>query len=508
VDRNFWVRLVPQMALIDDSTWYALVALGALVEHPVSTAFATNCEVDASLTLGYRRQALEWYGKGINASRKTGTSAINLMNTLLFAACELLQDRPLNGLQLIRQVFVLNEALWKGGSKSTEIQSVLLPVMIRALLPLATFGCPITTEQRALVTDFLRQLSTGSIIYSKVVALMTELYDLIYESQILCNSLAHDPKTKMNTVPSAPSPETLAEQSALLEGLLAWETQLRESKILDEIVGEERQFLAQLVAIYCTTYIKLSCILDTSLTKVDNYVTYFATLIDEAALTLSHRAAGDRTFAFDVSVAPCLFYAGWACREPRLRRRAVMLLEERAPRQEILWSATDCVNVLKRVVAYEEGSQTFEPRASDETPFPLPERRLPMSRVTDPQSLPAEFPDVQEKGVDGAPIGFWRVRNVAVDRGDDAGVPLSFSPALAENLRAGALSGDRRSLDMFMDGMLWLTNADDTRAQESLRPPAQDFDARKQFHLNPVHVDNFVPESGLGTALQPAMACI
>jgi hypothetical protein len=340
------------------------------------------------------------------------------------------------------------------------------------------------------------------------VALMTELYDLIYESQILCNSLARDPETNTNALPSSPPPETLTEQASLLERLLAWETQLHSSKILDALVGEERRFMAQLVSIYCTTYVKLSCILDTTLTKVDNHVAYFATLINEAALTLSHRAAGDRTFAFDVSVAPCLFYAAWACREPRLRRRAIMLLEERAPRQEILWSATDCVNVLKRVVAYEEDTPIFQPKVADDTPFPSPERRLPMSRVTDPQSLPPEFPDVQEKGVDGHPIGFWRVRNVAVDRGDDARAPLAFSPSIAEELGAGVYVDDVRRLDAFIDGMLWLTNADDTRARESRRPSAKDFDARKQWNWHPAHVDKFVPEEGVGTATQSATACI
>ena len=112
---------------------------------------------------------------------------------------------------------------------------------------------------------------------------------------------------------------------------------------------------------------------------------------------MAFRTARDSVFACDLTLVPCLYYTAWACRRPRIRRRAIELLRHQAPREENLWTADACLHAIESVVVFEErgrGRTTddggYAPTVSDEEDRLLPpvEHRLPMSRLGAHARLP------------------------------------------------------------------------------------------------------------------------
>lgn len=408
-DRKFWLNLVPQIALADDATWYAVLAVSAFFEHPPTTSLRGASFADDDLTRGWHRQALEWYGRSLRATAELPRSSKSILTTFLYAVLEMIHDRPDTGLKLIYQTFLLNEADHASGSADLEILDAALPMLSRALVPLSIFGCHLTPEQRqrARRPESLKQSNSAA---ATILNRMEELHDLIYDVQIFCNTLKST---------RSPSETELASRQTLLHNLHTWRDTITQST-LPSSTGELRRFLAQLLILYETYRVKLSCIFSQTLLIFDTYEPSFSTIVSEATRVLSPFDHGDKAFAFEIAVVPCLYYTAWACRRPSVRRRAIELLRNQAPRQENLWTAESCLDVAERIVVYEEELSRYEPTVTPEQDLRLPPeyRRLPISAAGDPT-----------RGVGAMAHAMGRPRRVS-NTFWNVGVPQDAVPAL------------------------------------------------------------------------------
>lgn len=441
-DRNFFQLLLPRVAMADDAMWYALCAASTLIEHPVSKNRRPMSFVEDDLTRGWHRQALEWYGRSLKAAKELPTSTNTVLRTFVYGALEMLQDRPDVGLKLIHQALLLNEASNATSDGDWEVLNATLPMLTRALVPLSMFGLPVTRQQRQRARR-PRCLKQSSSTEATTLDRMEELHDLIYEIQIFCNS---------RTPTDTPDSDDLAHQQALIESATAWRDAIPQFDTLTQ-TGTPRRFLAQLLVLYEVHLIKLSTIFQPTLTIFDAYEPHFQTIVSEATRVLSIIELNDNLFAWEIAAVPCLYYTAWACRRPRLRRRAIELIRDHGPRQENLWTAESCLTVMEQVVAYEEGRAAYAPTVSDEENqrLPPPHRRLPMAAAGDPLNM---YPGAQRGGgaaaaavTDGPPArrqweqqhNFWNVAKLFMDDDDKRGGLSSggaFDAASAADLLA------------------------------------------------------------------------
>jgi hypothetical protein len=389
-DMNFFMRLLPRVAMADDATWYALIAASTLMEHPMKKSRRRN-PMDDDLALGWRRQALEWYNCSIRAAKEQPTSTSTTLRTFLYGALEMLQDRPDLGLQLIHRTLMLNEPSTATTDDDYEILNATLPMLTRALVPLSMFGLMVTPEQRARTRRpslLTQSTSPESLMFNH----MEDLHNLIYDIQIFCNTL------HPNRHPTPPTSDALSAQALLLTQMTDLHTALL-SPNLTFTTSSPRRFLAQLLVLQHTYATKLATHFTShDLCSYDAHEAAFTTVVAEAARVLSVVELNNNLFAWEIAAVPCLYYTAWACRRPSVRRRAIELLRERGPRQENLWTAATALGRMEALVCVEEGKREYvvEVAAEEDAVLPPRERRLPMSVAGDPLG-----------GVEGVTVGKW-----------------------------------------------------------------------------------------------------
>lgn len=381
VDRNFWAITVPQLAQSDDMVWYAMIAISTLFEHPLQSQSQFEPFTDLDSTYFYRRQALEWYGRSLKAVPESVTKGTPFMTLsgFLFSTIELLQGRPRNGLALMHQAFQVNQGDSDATAAETEVLEALLPHLTRAMLPFSLFGLPLTDTQRQRARPTkTHQHNTNQTPSHLATSLMLDLFDLCYTVQTFCNLSAT----------THPNPIALATQQTLLTRMSTWHTSLQTTNLLTTTPSTDpnlRIFLAQQLILYHTALVRLSTLFSPSLLDYDDHESSYRTIVSEAELALPLSPGNTaRRIPYDLSLVPCLYYTAWACRRPRLRRRAIALLRDRAPRAENLWMAEQCVEFAEGLVAWEEGRGKFVEEVGEEEDrvMPVVGRRVPVAMAS------------------------------------------------------------------------------------------------------------------------------
>ncbi|KPI37980.1 uncharacterized protein AB675_3156 [Cyphellophora attinorum] len=329
--------------------WYGVIALSTLYEHPIQqNHFEPFGDPDNEDF--FQRQALEWYGRSLRAAQNpdSRSSPLLTLNTFILAGVEMLQGRPTTGLKLMFQAFQINQGDENACSADKEILEAVLPYMFRSLLPLSIFGFELSEDVRARAK--LHPNNNGASTEATVLRMMTELYDVAYQVQRFCNSSSM----------IAPDDAAEARRETLIEQMFQWRSAVEESGVMS-CTGELRRFVSQQLVVWNSAVIRLRCLWETSLGVFDTHEEHFQNIVDEAARCLAFSDISERKIPFDIAVVPCLFYATWACRKPSIRRKALSLLKDRAPREEHLWTADACIHVMQSVIAAEEGTDGFVP---------------------------------------------------------------------------------------------------------------------------------------------------
>lgn len=402
VDRAFWANAVPRVAQVDDMVWYGVAALATLFEHPPEATSRVEPFGDLDSGDFYRRQALEWYGRSLQSAHKTQkrSTPVLTLSTFIFSCIEMLQGRPQTGLKLMYQAFQINKGDVGASSADQELLQAVLPYLFRCLLPLSIFGFDLSAEDRDRAK--LHKVEDRFSGEDAVLHLMIELYDISYQAQKFCNFMSG----------KEPDADARKQKQQFVEQLLAWYAEVERSGTL-QATGEKRRFLSQQLVVYHAAFVRLSCLWDTSpdvcpnpfntckpiLTNTQVFEPHeesFKAVINEAERALAYADISENRIPFDLSVVPCLYYTSWACRKPSLRRKALNLLRDKAPRQENLWTADACIQLIELAIACEEGTDRFVPEIAEaDDVYPPLEMRLPVGgQVTRLQMLVQDMVDV------------------------------------------------------------------------------------------------------------------
>lgn len=137
---------------------------------------------------------------------------------------------------------------------------------------------------------------------------------------------------------------------------------------------------------YKVVYIWLRVCTTAEESATDSYHTDFEELVHYAG----GRMETPQPMSFDVHILGPLFYTALKCRHPKLRRRALEMLQL-APRREGFWNAHHAYITAKRVIELEErylNSQGLPDETSRLHGLPLPDDE---SRVYRTGETPADF---------------------------------------------------------------------------------------------------------------------
>jgi hypothetical protein len=386
-DKEFWSRIVLQMAHSEPAVRHALVALGALcqnepgdMKHACATLIATR----------EREAMVAHYNKSISClvsrmSEATYPHELGLVICLLFVCIEFLQGNYDAGFTHLRNGFRLmyaservlkksqaslpdecpsKAALSGSGLSRSSIEDKLVPIFTRSIAQALLYGLKVQDD---LDLSHLMRAANFDGPFASLFEAQQAYFDLRNASIIHLYTMG-----KRALLRQDPNNELFRERDNLLayhhvwyENMLRFEGQytLRD----DEVIAA-----SMLRTSYYTTFIHVSCSATVIEKAYDRYLDHFKQIVHHAQVVIdSIPPTNPNTahFTFDIAIIPQLYFVATRCRCPTTRRAAVALLERNPPR-EGLWDAQQYAVVSKRAIQLEEAE------VDPSTGWPVEETRL------------------------------------------------------------------------------------------------------------------------------------
>jgi hypothetical protein len=349
VDRRFWLEFVPRLAMVEDAVFYAVLTISHLTEHPTKVTRPLKPVADAELSRVAHLPALCWYDRSLRMLR-TGQpvcAPINTLACILYGRIEMLQGRGMQGLGWLQRAFFLNQGEENATHSELEVLNTTLPVLAKTMIPLSSFGFALPSHQRAQT----RRKRSKSVLQdfgqeSNLLDVMIDLYDLVYQAQILC-------------APQQGSCNHSEDRVALVDRLLEWKAVVDKNLVFYR-TSATRQFLAHLFVLFHTQYIRLCSTSAEDDAAHDCFEMNFAAIVSEALIALRVGSKSANEITYDMSIVPCLYFTAWACRQRYIRTQAVQLIRESAPRCDHLWTMPGVVGTLETLIAHEDAMTSSE----------------------------------------------------------------------------------------------------------------------------------------------------
>lgn len=360
LDRAFWGESVVQMCHGSLTLQKAVLALSILCENPLENPLQWPTNVAVNFPRPVQRQAFRWYGQSLHGlsdvfgrAEDHGTLALALTSCIVVACIEIQQLNVVNSMMLMRCGY--NLLSQKGAadlaSHSTLIRDTILPIFIQQTIVLSLHGYHLPDGWLpALYTEPYENFT--SIISFKDARTQLHLIML-------------NPTLALEHSQTALSPEKRAElekmQRVVLNKLQEWH--YRFDRFLTTLVAFEpsqTRAISLLWTHYFVAVIWSSTYTDFSEMAYDNHLPRFVAILDYIQAYISSRAADSSaatyTYSFETRIIPSLYFVGWRCRDPQVRRRALQLMR-RAPAQENLFHRDVQIWALRRIIQIEEGWQ-------------------------------------------------------------------------------------------------------------------------------------------------------
>ena len=370
VHGRFWSELVLQCCHQEPAIYYTALALSAFCETPVA-CFPTQPMDEQILSNEQQRQALLWYGKGLQEHRKMQTVpgtqgvALAVVGCSILSSVEMMLHHRENALQLLQSAV----RIWSDFSQTQSTESdAIQQMMAKQAVVLSLFNrLPQQWRDRHRPSgpSSLKSLDQISCAIHQLLSLC---YDVIVKAihQLI-----------RGVPPGAGSADLAGEQQDLLQELDRWQ---EDFKVVRGRLGTcsrtLRATLAKLQLYHRVAWIWLSHCLEIEEHSFDKSAKQFEEMVvlAETALesfeTQEHRVA----FSYDMGITAPLHFGAVKCRIPSIRRKFVLLLQ-RAPAQESVWAAPGLLHMLEAIIAFEE-SKPFvqsdywhEPVPSKDTRF-------------------------------------------------------------------------------------------------------------------------------------------
>ena len=344
--------IVPQVSHSNTAIRHAVLAVSTLSEYPIPLPY----ERESTLRGQNQIQALKWYTKSVSdiltqsqKARDTDQVQMILISCILFINFEMQQMHVSNVIRLLGNGFRLIAAYRESSTPMPRpclLDSVLIPMFARQIVLLQLH--PTVTgwfeTSRRLLPPCQMPLQSLSDARSLLYGLLSRAYEVIFHNTIWSGSDA-EPGALYN------------QQKETLHSLALWHCALAEalSQGIVHLHGPERSTYHCLLCYFDLAMIWLStCVQGTEL-AFDKHFDQFERILSNAEEYLQYlpKYKNIPSFNFEMGVIPPLYFTGWKCRSPTLRRRALELLEQ-APPQESLFVADLEIKVLKKIIELEE----------------------------------------------------------------------------------------------------------------------------------------------------------
>ncbi|KAL5342773.1 hypothetical protein BJX70DRAFT_409757 [Aspergillus crustosus] len=370
IDQEFWVSIVPSVCRGEPALWDAVNAISTLFENPKICAdfvFLSLRHTRVATLTREQSEALGWYARSLakirgQIERGDVDAHVALISSVLFMCVETLQGHVEDALRLFQQGvrLILDLRMRQTSSgQSVLLEKTIVPLFIRlGTAALTLSGVPVCDLFNGVMIE-------GDYVFRSLQAARDALVPLAAEILVLEREAGTNPFVER--FPDI-TEEMEFRHAGLQQRLQQWHraftsfTELALSKTTTTTTAEIST-TALLIAFHTTLTIVLSTCLTrpsaspTSTPLHDTHLPSFRTVITQAEIALcsSTNPTGTPTpFTFELGVGLPLFHAAMHCRDPKLRRKALSLLE-RAPPMQGFHKCGPGIMISRKIMELEEG---------------------------------------------------------------------------------------------------------------------------------------------------------
>ena len=262
---------------------------------------------------------------------------------------------------------VLREMYDPSAATQNEAVKIFLPIFERMLVLLRLFGVKLPHFR-----------SPDTLLYNNISATFSQLnsldeargalYWLVAEShELITQTRLYRFSPETNDLDEGTLQICVQKQCVQLAAYSAWLEALgRFCAGGRSMSADDDHYKANLLLTHAIIVAWLSTCMERDEAVWDKYMDCFRTAVREAEKVILRNKQSSPPFTFEMGVIAPLYLTVLKCREPKLRQRALSLLEQ-APAREGLWNRAEAIRVCRRVVQLECSSGQ---RLSDGTMFP------------------------------------------------------------------------------------------------------------------------------------------
>ncbi|KIW40067.1 uncharacterized protein PV06_08620 [Exophiala oligosperma] len=350
---ELWERYVLQLSVLEPSIFHATVALGSLHRWYVN---GRPPNPDPSVFHHYNK-AIHHLLRPMNPLAKS----VVLVACYVLSSFEALYGdyntsfkHVSSGIRLLRESsgiiqrnYLPKTARPQRSHNDDEIEDLLLVHFSRLDLQASSFhpAWTISMMEPDLISRIRSEVSISSLeeARGRLTALLLQVMDYKRGREKDANHQAADSDISRNSIGQS--------LSRWWDAMETWRLQKHNSS-----EPKERNGIMCLRILYLTGYILLTVPRGAEETLYDNLRDEFAKIVEYAfALAPAPGDDGELSYSHELGILPGLYLTGTKCRDPILRRRALVLLTS-CRRREGVWDSDSAAKVVSRIISIEEKS--------------------------------------------------------------------------------------------------------------------------------------------------------
>jgi hypothetical protein len=361
VDQHFWHQFIPQLSQSDRIIWDAVNALSCLIRHPqISWRWLVPGMKPSSVADDNHRLAVQWYNKSLRGLQKRmahGSMSLGLLmvTCLLYISIECLQDNLDGANVLYYRALSMNNILAVKGANNNATPAARHGVLFEGTVQSLLRHMSISREFPASLRNMNSRANTTFNSFSEIreegYLLLDEVHQFLEHIDGIRSTM---PKCWLPGQDLIEWCGRVRTRILFLEAAVQDLVKDRGKTIAD--CPDEDEIYSSLMLAFNHFFFVVSASVSMYETALDEFMPQFRAIIMYARRVVAVQRARSRrpVFVFETRILPALFYVAIKCRYPVIRREAIWLLENEAPRMEYIAKAEGMAAVAKRAVGIEE----------------------------------------------------------------------------------------------------------------------------------------------------------
>ena len=357
LDAQFWRVLLPSISHGDSGVRYAVLAISQLYEM---------CSVHLSDQAGSsdesQKQFLRWHGRSLSDFRSRmaklhhqNDHLMGLLSCVLLTNIEFQRNNVLSACNLLRCGNALVESMQyreeHASDRADNPERTIAQMLVRQRIQMAIFGhCD--SDERSGPPVSLPDNSKS------VLETLTQarhcLSGCLFETMQLVRATTAGDVGRA----SGESDKLSLRRMSVLRILESWHQNfLNIQKLRQEQCSPAENIAAKILLLHYETALVWTLNSLQPDRGFDAYANHFERIVQLAAEVTSARRNEDLSsaiYSFEMGMIGPLYWTGWKCRQPAIRRRALSLIRQ-GPTQEALFSADLHARALEKIIEIEEG---------------------------------------------------------------------------------------------------------------------------------------------------------